>query len=438
MNPNASAWTPNAGASSFTPSWGPPATVAAPPAPEEDEPDAWDDDEPDAAEESQGAQAERLAKLSEPEPEVRPMTPREAPAPAPVPTPVIEPEPEPAEAAAEEEEDEEVDDDEETEWEEPPREEGDHRKHVNVVFIGHVDAGKSTLCGQIMWQSGNLDQRTLDKFEEDAKAQNRESWKFAYAMDTNAEERAKGKTVEVGRAFFTTEHKRFTVLDAPGHKNFVPHMIGGASQADIGVLLIAARKGEFETGFEKGGQTREHIQLAKTAGVKQLIVVINKMDDPTVEWSEERYMECKQKLFPFLKASGFRPKKDCYWLPISALSGINIGEDIPEGVCPWHEGKCLLTTLDEMEPPERLLEYHVRMPITDKYQEMGTMVMGKLQSGLIKVGDKMVIAPIGMKCSVRNPHKSRDLSSNDSTAQFLLVFCRFHCIAFCPFRGWSD
>jgi peptide chain release factor subunit 3 len=184
---------------------------------------------------------------------------------------VIEPEPEPAEAAAEEEEEEEVDDDEETEWEEPPREEGDHRKHVNVVFIGHVDAGKSTLCGQIMWQSGNLDQRTLDKFEEDAKAQNRESWKFAYAMDTNAEERAKGKTVEVGRAFFTTEHKRFTVLDAPGHKNFVPHMIGGASQADIGVLLIAARKGEFETGFEKGGQTREHALLAKTLGVRHLV-----------------------------------------------------------------------------------------------------------------------------------------------------------------------
>ena len=181
----------------------------------------------------------------------------------------------------------------------------------------------------------------------------------------------------------------------------MPHMIGGASQADIGVLLIAARKGEFETGFEKGGQTREHIQLAKTAGVKQLVVVINKMDDPTVEWSEERYMECKKKLFPFLKASGFRPKKDCFWLPISALSGINIGTEIPEGVCPWYDGKCLLTTLDELEPPERLLEYHVRMPITDKYNDMGVVIMGKVQAGLVKVGDKMVIAPIDLKCTVR-------------------------------------
>ena len=394
MNPNANSWTPNVGAASFVPSWGAPAPPVPAPAPAEEEPEAWDD-EPDAAEEAQEAQTERLAKLAEPEPELRPMTPREA-APAPVPAPVVEPEPE--EAPKEEDDDE----DDEDEWEEPPREEGDHRKHVNVVFIGHVDAGKSTLCGQIMWQSGNLDERTLQKYEDDAKSQNRESWKFAYAMDTNDEERAKGKTVEVGRAFFTTEHKRYTVLDAPGHKNFVPHMIGGASQADVGVLLIAARKGEFETGFEKGGQTREHIQLARTAGVKQLLVVINKMDDPTVEWSEERYMECKTKLFPFLKASGFRPKKDCFWLPISALTGINIGEEIPPGVCPWYDGKCLLTTLDEMEPPERLLNYHVRMPITDRYNDMGVIIMGKLQSGLIKVGDKLTIAPIDMRCTVRN------------------------------------
>ena len=310
MNPNANSWAPSATAAAFTPSWGPPAPAPAP-APAE-EPDSWDaGSDEDAAEESATAQSERAAKLAAPAPVVA-MTPREAPAPAPAvaaakaePPPVVAAEPEPEEEEEEESEDE---------YGEPPREEGDHRKHVNVVFIGHVDAGKSTLCGQIMWQSGNLDERTLQKFEDDAKAQNRESWKFAYAMDTNEEERAKGKTVEVGRAFFTTENKRFTVLDAPGHKNFVPHMIGGASQADIGVLLIAARKGEFETGFEKGGQTREHIQLAKTAGVKQLIVVINKMDDPTVEWSEERYEECKQKLFPFMKASGFRPKKDCYWV----------------------------------------------------------------------------------------------------------------------------
>ena len=329
-----------------------------------------------------------------PAPKAKPKAKAPAPAPAPEPEPAPEVEPEPA-------------DPEEYEWEDPEslREPGDTRKHVNLVFIGHVDAGKSTLCGQIMWQSGNLDDRTLDKFEQDAKAANRESWKFAYAMDTNEEERAKGKTVEVGRAFFTTEHKRFTVLDAPGHKNFVPHMIGGASQADIGILLIAARKGEFETGFEKGGQTREHVQLAKTAGVKHLVIVINKMDDVTVEWSEERYTECQKKLFPFLKASGFRPKKDCTWLPISALTGINIGKPLDKSICPWYDGKPLLQTLNDMPPPEQLLQYPVRMPIVDKFADMGTIVLGKLQSGLIKKGAKLIICPIDMKCTVMDIEK---------------------------------
>ena len=369
MNPNANAWTPNAGASAFVPSWAPappaPAPAPAPSPPSADVADAWDDDDGNEA---------SVAVESEP-----------APVAEPVPAPVAEPVPEDgkadrgaageardakeerlhklepstaeplggdaevtalptsvapgdagagASAVADEQYVEGCGEEEESD-DEPQRALGDHRKHVNVVFIGHVDAGKSTLCGQIMWLSGNIDDRTLQKYADDAKAQNRESWKFAYAMDTNEEERAKGKTVEVGRSFFATENKRFTVLDAPGHKNFVPHMIGGASQADIGVLVIAARKGEFETGFEKGGQTREHITLAKTAGVKQLVVVINKMDDKTVEWSQDRYDECVSKLSPFMKESGFRPKKDCYWLPVSALSGANIAEPLTDDVCPW-------------------------------------------------------------------------------------------------------
>ncbi|MEQ2193475.1 Eukaryotic peptide chain release factor GTP-binding subunit ERF3B, partial [Xenoophorus captivus] len=138
------------------------------------------------------------------------------------------------------------------------------------------------------------------KYEREAKEKNRETWLvdwifhlfvsryLSWALDTNQEERDKGKTVEVGRAYFETEKKHFTILDAPGHKSFVPNMIGGASQADLAVLVISARKGEFETGFEKGGQTREHAMLAKTAGVKHLIVLVNKMDDPTVNWSLER------------------------------------------------------------------------------------------------------------------------------------------------------
>lgn len=165
----------------------------------------------------------------------------------------------------------------------------DHSKeHLNIVFMGHVDAGKSTMGGHILLLTGMVDKRTMEKYEREAKELGRESWYLSWALDLNSEERAKGKTTEYGRGFFETEKRRYTILDAPGHKNFVPSMIGGASQADVGVLVISARKGEFETGFERGGQTREHAMLAKTAGVKKLIMVINKMDDQTVEWSKDR------------------------------------------------------------------------------------------------------------------------------------------------------
>jgi peptide chain release factor subunit 3 len=149
----------------------------------------------------------------------------------------------------------------------------------------------------------------MEKYKKDAKDAGRESWYLSWALDLTKEERAKGKTVEVGRAYFETEKRRYTILDAPGHKTFVPSMIGGASQADIGILVISARKGEYETGFEKGGQTREHAMLAKTQGVNKLIVVVNKMDDPTVEWSKERFEECTTKLMVFLKGTGYNPKK---------------------------------------------------------------------------------------------------------------------------------
>lgn len=141
--------------------------------------------------------------------------------------------------------------------------------------------------------TGMVDKRTLEKYEREAKERSRETWYLSWALDTNQEEREKGKTVEVGRAYFETERKHFTILDAPGHKSFVPNMIGGAAQADLAVLVISARKGEFETGFDRGGQTREHAMLAKTAGVKHLVVLVNKMDDPTVEWDEGRYNECR-------------------------------------------------------------------------------------------------------------------------------------------------
>uniref|UniRef100_A0A671RQJ0 Pyridoxal-dependent decarboxylase domain-containing protein 1-like n=1 Tax=Sinocyclocheilus anshuiensis TaxID=1608454 RepID=A0A671RQJ0_9TELE len=265
------------------------------------------------------------------------------------------------------------------------------KEHVNVVFIGHVDAGKSTIGGQIMYLTGMVDKRTLEKYEKEAKEKNRETWYLSWALDTNQEERDKGKTVEVGRAYFETEKRHFTILDAPGHKSFVPNMIGGASQADLAVLVISARKGEFETGFEKGGQTREHAMLAKTAGVKHLIVLVNKMDDPTVNWSLERYEECKEKLVPFLKKVGFNPRKDVNFMPCSGLTGANLKE--PAEYCPWYIGLPFIPHLDSLPNFNRSSDGPVRLPIVDKYKDMGTVVLGKLESGSISKAQQLVMMP---------------------------------------------
>ncbi|XP_059892067.1 eukaryotic peptide chain release factor GTP-binding subunit ERF3A isoform X1 [Gadus macrocephalus] len=298
-------------------------------------------------------------------------------------------------------EDEEDDDDEmmmEEEEEElplpkvaPAQPNAPKKEHVNVVFIGHVDAGKSTIGGQIMYLTGMVEKRTLEKYEREAKEKNRETWYLSWALDTNQEERDKGKTVEVGRAYFETEKKHFTILDAPGHKSFVPNMIGGASQADLAVLVISARKGEFETGFEKGGQTREHAMLAKTAGVKHLIVLVNKMDDPTVNWSLDRYEECKEKLVPFLKKVGFNPKKDIYFMPCSGLTGSNLKEPVPE--CTWYTGLPFISHLDSLPSFTRSSDGPVRLPIVDKYKDMGTVILGKLESGSISKAQQLVMMP---------------------------------------------
>ncbi|XP_011486155.1 eukaryotic peptide chain release factor GTP-binding subunit ERF3A isoform X2 [Oryzias latipes] len=273
----------------------------------------------------------------------------------------------------------------------PPPPDAPKKEHVNVVFIGHVDAGKSTIGGQIMYLTGMVDKRTLEKYEREAKEKNRETWYLSWALDTNQEERDKGKTVEVGRAYFETEKKHFTILDAPGHKSFVPNMIGGASQADLAVLVISARKGEFETGFEKGGQTREHAMLAKTAGVKHLIVLVNKMDDPTVNWSLDRYEECKEKLVPFLKKVGFNPKKDIHFMPCSGLTGANLKDPVPE--CLWYTGLPFIPHLDSLPNYNRSSDGPVRLPIVDKYKDMGTVILGKLESGSISKAQQLVMMP---------------------------------------------
>ncbi|KAF5834493.1 P-loop containing nucleoside triphosphate hydrolase protein [Dunaliella salina] len=281
----------------------------------------------------------------------------------------------------------------------------DPREHLNLVFIGHIDAGKSTLAGQILFTTGGVDKRTIEKYEKEAKEKSREGWYMAYIMDTNEEERSKGITQEVGRAHFETDKHRYTVLDAPGHKNYVPNMIQGACQADVAILVISARKGEFETGFERGGQTREHAQLAKTLGVKMLVIVVNKLDCPSVakedgSWDKERYDSIVEKMTPFLKSSGYNMKKEVLFLPISALYGHNIKEVVPKQRCSWYEGPALFDILDSIESTDPDPLAPVRLPIVDKWRDMGTIVMGKIESGFMRQGDVYELRPNRLKMKI--------------------------------------
>ncbi len=276
----------------------------------------------------------------------------------------------------------------------------DPREHLNIVFIGHVDAGKSTMSGQILIKTGQVSQRDIDKYTRDAKDKGRDSWYLAYILDTNEEERAKGKTVEVGRATFETKSKRFTLLDAPGHKSFVPNMIAGAAQADVGVLIISARKSEFEAGFDRGGQTREHAMLAKTLGVQRLIVAVNKMDEQTVLWNKKRYDQIVKKLTPFIKKTvRFKPK-DVTFLPVSAYTGANLDQKVPKSVCDWYDGPTLFEILDKIKVgSKRDPKGPLRIPVNTKFRDMGAIcVMGKVESGTIFVGQKLVVMPLGQKC----------------------------------------
>lgn len=266
-----------------------------------------------------------------------------------------------------------------------------------MVFIGHVDAGKSTICGNLMFLNNVVDQRTIQKYKEEAKEKGRDSWWLAYVMDVSDEEKAKGKTVEVGRAQFDTPNKKYTIFDAPGHKNYVPNMIMGAALADVAGLVISARKGEFEAGFEKDGQTREHAQLAKSLGVQRLIVIVNKMDD--CNWKKQRYDEIQKGLVPFLENTGYS-EKDLVFVPIAGLQGHNIAESVPNNICAWYKGKTLMQILDEVTMEKRDPVGGLRIPIIDKMKDSGLIVHGKVENGTIRLGDKLAIMPAGNPAQV--------------------------------------
>jgi elongation factor 1-alpha len=186
---------------------------------------------------------------------------------------------------------------------------GKEKNHINLVVIGHVDSGKSTSTGHLIYKCGGIDKRTIEKFEKEAAEMGKGSFKYAWVLDKLKAERERGITIDIALWKFETAKSVFTIIDAPGHRDFIKNMITGTSQADVAILIIASGQGEFEAGISKDGQTREHALLAFTMGVKQMIVCMNKMDDKSVNWDQKRYEEIKKEVSDYLKKIGYNPEK---------------------------------------------------------------------------------------------------------------------------------
>jgi len=266
------------------------------------------------------------------------------------------------------------------------------KPHLNLVVIGHVDHGKSTTVGHLFSLTGAIDERTAKTYEEEAKKLGKETFKFAWVLDRLKEERERGLTIDVAYLKFETPKYFFTIIDAPGHRDFIKNMITGASQSDAAILLISAKRGEFEAGIGPGGQTREHAFLAYTLGVSQLIVAINKMDDCTVDWKQERYDEIKNEISRMLKMSGFNPEK-IRFVPTSGWTGDNLAKKSEK--MPWYKGPTLFEALDEMTVPPQPIKKPLRLPIQDIYTitGIGSVPVGRVETGVLKEGDTLVFMP---------------------------------------------
>uniref|UniRef100_A0AAZ3R9U5 HBS1-like protein n=1 Tax=Oncorhynchus tshawytscha TaxID=74940 RepID=A0AAZ3R9U5_ONCTS len=282
---------------------------------------------------------------------------------------------------------------------------------LNLVVIGHVDAGKSTLMGHLLYLLGNVNKRTMHKYEQESKKAGKASFAYAWVLDETGEERNRGVTMDVGMTKFETASKVVTLMDAPGHKDFIPNMITGAAQADVAVLVVDASRGEFEAGFEAGGQTREHGLLVRSLGVTQLAVAVNKMDQ--VNWQQERFKEIISKLGHFLKQAGFKDSdvfcvlsqdSDVFYVPTSGLSGENLTtKSSALALTSWYSGPCLLEQIDYFKPPQRSIEKPFRLCVSDVFKDQGSgfCVTGKIEAGYIQTGDRVLAMPPNETCTVK-------------------------------------
>jgi elongation factor 1-alpha len=257
------------------------------------------------------------------------------------------------------------------------------KPHLNLAVIGHIDHGKSTLVGRLLFETGAVPAHIIEKYKEEAKAKGKESFVFAWVMDSLKEERDRGITIDVAHQRFDTAKYYFTIVDCPGHRDFVKNMITGASQADAAILVCAAKEGVQ-------AQTKEHVFLARTLGINQLIIALNKMDE--VNYDKARYDAVKSEVSTLLKMVGYKPD-EMNFIPTSAFKGDNLAK--PSENTKWYTGPTLLAALDMLKEPEKPVTLPLRIPVQDAYtiSGIGTVPVGRVETGKMKPGDKIIFMP---------------------------------------------
>ncbi|KAL3834766.1 hypothetical protein ACJIZ3_009502 [Penstemon smallii] len=283
-----------------------------------------------------------------------------------------------------------------------PNKEDDRLNQLNLAIVGHVDSGKSTLSGRMLHLLGRISKKEMHKNEKEAKEQGKGSFAYAWALDESAEERERGITMTVAVAFFTSKKYHVVILDSPGHRDFVPNMISGATQADAAILVVDASIGSFEAGIGvNSGQTREHAQLIRSFGVDQIIVLVNKLD--VVEYSKERFDVIKEKLGTCLRSCGFKDSS-VLWIPASAMENQNLIQNPSDVRFSWFKGPHLLEAIDSLQLPSRDYSKPLLMPVCDfvKLQSQGHVsACGKLERGAIRAGSKVLVMPSKVTATIR-------------------------------------
>jgi elongation factor 1 alpha-like protein len=269
-----------------------------------------------------------------------------------------------------------------------------------LTWSGHVDHGKSTLMGRLLYDLKVIDQRSIDKLRKEAETIGKSSFALAWVMDETSEERSRGVTVDIATNYFETEKTKFTILDAPGHKDFIPNMISGASQADFPVLVIDASTNSFESGLK--GQTKEHILIARSMGMQHIIVAVNKMD--TVGWSKSRFDDISKRMTAFLTEASFLEKRITF-IPLAGLTGENVVKKIENSTAHWYTGETLLEALERIDLPSRNLAKPLRLSVADVFRgdiRSPLSISGRIDAGTLQVGDVILALPANETATIKS------------------------------------